>query len=97
MCPENVRVGESGDRLARAEKALQQAERRVQSPDDDEVISTLHKSNRGLREKDHPEGDRCHEHNVPTIDKIEKTVEVHQVQFLCQVVDVQLSRNDECL
>ena len=30
-----------------------------------------------------------------TIDKIEKTVEVHQLQFSYQVVDVQLSRNDE--
>ena len=27
----NVRVDESGDRLVRAEKALQQAERRIQS------------------------------------------------------------------
>ena len=51
----NVRVGESGDRLVRAQKASQQAERRIQShrksrksgrreekyPDDDEVIRTL--------------------------------------------------------
>ena len=54
----NVRAGASGDRLVRAEKALQQAERRIQShrksrksgrreeksPDDDEVISTLQKA-----------------------------------------------------
>ena len=53
----NVRVGESGDRLLRVEKASQQAERRIQShrkswksgrrgqsPDDDEVISTLQKA-----------------------------------------------------
>ena len=32
-----------------------------------------------------------------TIEKIEKTVEVHQLQFSYQVVDVQLSRIDECL
>ena len=31
-----------------------------------------------------------------TIEKIEKTVEVHQLQFSYQVVDVELSRNDEC-
>ena len=54
----NVRVGESGDRLVRAEKALQQTERRIQShrksrksgrrkeksPDDDEVIRTFQKT-----------------------------------------------------
>ena len=33
----------------------------------------------------------------PTIEKIEKKIEVHQLQFSYQVVDVQLSRNDECL
>ena len=32
-----------------------------------------------------------------TIEKIEKIVEVHQLQFSYQVVDVELSRNDECL
>ena len=30
-----------------------------------------------------------------TIEKIEKTVEVHQLQFSYLVVDAQLSRNDE--
>ena len=32
---------------------------------------------------------------VPIIDKVEKIVEVHQLQFSYQVVDVQLSRNEE--
>ena len=31
---------------------------------------------------------------VPIIEKIEKIVEVHQLQFSYQVVDVQSSRND---
>ena len=34
---------------------------------------------------------------VPTIENIEKIVEVHQLQFSYQVVNVRLSRNDECL
>ena len=34
---------------------------------------------------------------VTTINKIEKNVEVHQLQFSYQVVNVQLSRNDEFL
>ena len=34
---------------------------------------------------------------VPIIVKVEKIVEVHQLQFLYQVVDVQLTRHDECL
>ena len=42
---------------------------------------------------------RFHEHGLPniqmTIEEVEKTVEVHQLQFSHQVVDVQLSRNDE--
>ena len=33
---------------------------------------------------------------MPTIEKIEK-IEVHQLQFSCQMADVQSSRNDECL
>ena len=32
-----------------------------------------------------------------SVEKVEKIVEVHQLQFLYQVVDVQLSRTDECL
>ena len=74
---------------------------RGKSPDDDEVISTLQKAIESLQEKDHQGGDRFHQHNVPniqmTMEKIEKTVEVHQLQFSYQAVDVQLSRNDECL
>ena len=34
---------------------------------------------------------------VPTIEKNDINVEVHQLQFSYQVVDVQLSRNDERL
>ena len=34
---------------------------------------------------------------LPIIVKVEKIVEVQQLQFSYQVVDVQLSRNDECL
>ena len=34
---------------------------------------------------------------MPIIEKVEKIVEVHQLQFSYQVVDVQLSRNGECL
>ena len=34
---------------------------------------------------------------VPIIEKIEKIVEVHQLQFSYHVVDVQSSRNDRCL
>ena len=33
---------------------------------------------------------------VPIIEKIEKIVEVHQLQFSYQVVDVQSSCNDRC-
>ena len=46
-------------------------------------------------------GRDCAEHSddfresVPTIEKIEK-IEVHQLQFSCQMADVQSSRNDEC-
>ena len=34
---------------------------------------------------------------VPIIEKIEKIVEVHHLQFSYQVVDVQSCRNDRCL
>ena len=61
----NARVGESGDRSVRDEKAFQQAERKDsvtqkvsevrkeigRSPDDDEVISTLRKAIEDFRKK----------------------------------------------
>ena len=34
---------------------------------------------------------------VPIIEKVEKIVVVHHLRFSYQVVDVELSRNDECL
>ena len=75
--------------------------RNEKSPDGDEVISTVLKAIEGLQAKDHQGGDQFHEYDVSniqmTIGKIEKTVEVHQLQFSYQVVDVQLSRNDGCL
>ena len=40
--------------------------------------------------------DDCRE-TLPTIEKIEKIVEVHPLQFSFQMVDVQLSRIDELL
>ena len=63
-----ARVGESGDRSVRAQKALQQAARGIQShrksrksgrredqsPDGDEVISALRKAIENLHEKEHP-------------------------------------------
>ena len=60
----NARVGECGDRLVRAKKALQQAERMIQShrksrksgrrgqsPDDDEVTSTSKKAMEVFRKR----------------------------------------------
>ena len=93
----NVRVGESGERSVRAEKALQQAERRIQSHrksrklgrrgksphNDDEVINAERTRS--------PRGKEVIVQNIPTIEKIEK------IQVSCQVVDVQSSRNDERL
>ena len=39
---------------------------------------------------------RCVE-TVPDIEKIEKTVEVHQLQFSDQVVDVPVGMQDSCV
>ena len=89
----NVRVGESGERSVRAEKASQQAEsfshtksrrsgRRGKSPDnDDEVINA--ESTRSLRRKVVIVQNiqmNCRE-SVPTIENIEK-IEVHQFAVL---------------
>ena len=58
-------------------------------------------SDRGLQEKDRQGGDQFHEYGVPniqiTIEKIEKTVEVDQLQFSYQKVVEQLSCEDKRL
>ena len=93
----NDHKGESVDASGRAKKVLQQVEKNEdsaiqkaseimnerKSPDnDDEVIRT--EWTRSLR-AEHP--DDCRE-TVPTIEKIEK-IEIHQLQFSDQMVDVQ--------
>ena len=87
----SVRVGEGGDRLVRAEKALQQAERRIQShrksrksgrrEEELQMIQDIAESNRGLQERDHQGGDQFLEYDVPNIqmivEKIEQLEEAH--------------------
>ena len=82
-------VGESGDRSARTA-----GRKRTR-------IRPCRRSLGSWREGSGYDLYRFREQRLPniqmTIEKIEETVEVHQLQLSYQVVDVQLSRNDECL